>query len=125
MSESARVTALEAFMEFKSALSAFKAEAQDALCAVDMEIRRTVDWIESQRKYWHHEVRDRQEAVAEAKLALMSRKMMRFFDRPPDCTEQEEDLRLAVRRLEEAEDKVANCKRWAPLVQQAVEEYEG
>src|SRR5262249_31014026 len=40
-------------------------------------------------------------------------------------TEQEKALKKAQMRLEEAETKLANCRRWVPLLHHAVHEYQG
>ena len=43
----------------------------------------------------------------------------------PGTSDQERALYKAKMRLKEAEDKLANCKRWGPLLQHAVHEYHG
>ena len=60
----------------------------------------------------------------QAKQALRTRKIMKIFGKPPDCTEQEKALRIAKQRHEEAEQKLAACKRWAPQLRRHADEYE-
>jgi hypothetical protein len=125
MSEAAHVTAVSAIIEFRGALGTFHLEAREGLSAAGMEIRRAFDWLEERRQHWQRAVRDREEEVAQAKADLARRKLFKLFDRPPDCTEQEEALRLAKHRLAEAEAKAENCRRWLPALKRAVEEYDG
>ena len=55
-----------------------------------------------------------EEAVNQARMELSRRKLIRIGDRAPDCTEQEDILRRALRNLDEAEDKLARARRWQP-----------
>jgi hypothetical protein len=124
MARSAHVTSLAALAEFRANLGTFVEEGREALSANEMEIQRAFTWLEEKFRYWKKELYDRQEAVVTAKQNLASRKMFKTFGKPPDCTEQEKALRLAQRRLEEAEEKLANCKKWGPLLRRHVDEYE-
>src|SRR5579862_7139919 len=104
MSDKARVTALDALTDFRTALSIFKQDAQDALGAVELEIQRAQDWLDNQRAHWRREMTACEDEVTQAKAELARRKMFYLFDQPPDCSEQEKALRLALRRLEHAEE---------------------
>src|SRR4051812_12480026 len=115
MSESARVTALAALEDFRAALCGFQVEGRQSIEAVAMEVRRAFDWLAEQKESWQRAVRERGEDVVEAKNALERKKLFKLWDRPPDTTEEEEALRRARHRLEEAEDKVEACRRWLPL----------
>jgi hypothetical protein len=125
MSRSARVTSIETVDKFRSSLCEFGEDVKDTLCAVDMHIRRTFDWLADQGKFWQKEIRKRQEEVVRAKIELQSRKAMCKEGRGPGTTDQEKALRKAQARLKEAEDKLMNCKRWLPLLQHATKEYYG
>jgi len=124
-SEHARVTSIEALQEFRADLCKFGDRAKDGLSSVQLEMQRTLDWLEDQEKSWQREVRRWEEAVTQARAELARRKMIRIGDRAPDCTEQEDILRAALRRLDEAEDKLAKTSRWLPHFRRAVEEYQG
>jgi hypothetical protein len=125
MSESAKVSAIDAIGALREALVAFGEEAAGALGAAEAEIRRTEEWLEDQLKHWQHEVRLGEDAVFQAKTELTRRKMMRFGDGPVDTTEQELALRAAVARLEHAEDQVKISRRWVRMWPQAVLDYRG
>lgn len=121
----AHVTSIEALAAWKDSLCVFAAEGRDALTAVEMEIRRAVDWVEDQIKLWHAEVRKSEEAVVQAKAELTRRKMLPIVGKHPDCTEQEKALRKAQARLAHAEEKLETCRRWLPRLRKSIEEYEG
>jgi hypothetical protein len=125
MGRTARVTSIDAVQDYRTKLVEFGKEAKDALAAADMAIRRTFDWLAERGKHWHREIRVRQEEVVRAKNELASRKAMCKEGRGPGTTDQELALRKAQNRLREAEDKAASCKRWGPLLQHAVHEYQG
>jgi hypothetical protein len=125
MGRSARVTSIETVERFRNALCEFAKDAKDSLGAVDMQIRRTFDWLTERLKHWQHEVRVRQEELVRAKIELTSRKYANRDGKGPGTTDQEKAFRKAQARLQEAEDKVAACRRWHPLLDHAVKEYQG
>jgi chromosome segregation ATPase len=124
MSESAEVASIAALRDFHVSLTIFQEEVHKAVAAADMEIRRGQNWIDDRLRSWERAQRDFSEEVSRAKLALQSRKLFKLWDRPPDCTEQEEALDLAERRLEHAEERIASCKKWRMQYLKAVEEFE-
>jgi hypothetical protein len=127
MASSARVTSVQAIADFKVALLGFCQEAKEVLSTVEMEIRRTMDWVQrDQLPYWQREIRNRHEEVAQAKADLFRKQLTRISGQNPDYLEERKALRLAHFRLEEAEDKVQICRSWANRqLKQAVDEYEG
>ena len=127
MATSARVTSVQAIADFKVALLGFCQEAKEVLATIEMEIRRTMDWVErDQLPYWQREIRNRQEEVAQAKADLFRKQLTRISGQNPDYLEERKALRIANSRLEKAEDKVQICRSWANRqLTQAVDEYEG
>lgn len=121
----ARVTALGLLRDFRAALATFKCNAEDALTANALDIRRASDWLAAQRQFWIRAVRTCQDEVTHAKAELARRQIYTPGERQPDCTQQIKALRLAQARLEHAEEKVERCKRWEPAWRRAAEEYEG
>ncbi|GIW81022.1 MAG: hypothetical protein KatS3mg105_2829 [Gemmatales bacterium] len=124
MEPSAKLTSIDALRRFKGQIEVFGEEAKEALSANEMEIQRAFSWLEEQLKHWQKQLRIRQEEYAAAKKNLAQRKMMRVLGRRPDCSEQEEAFERAARRLREAEQKLANSRRWGPLLRRAVDEYQ-
>ena len=126
MTQSARVTAVDAIRDFQAALAGFCEEAREALDAVDMEARRILEWVQhDQLNYWRREVLNRQDELAHAKADLFRRQLARISGQHPDCIEQKEAVWAAQRRLEEAEDKIEKCRQWGRALLQALEEYQG
>lgn len=121
----ARVTSIQTVEEFRAALAEFVTDARDALCAADAEIRRSEDWLAEQQKHWQRELRKRQEDLLRAKNELAARKYQNRDGRGLGSTDQEKAVKKAQARLEEAETKLANCRRWAPQLHHAVHEYQG
>lgn len=125
MSDSARVTSIDALRDWKEALCVFQAEAGEALCATDMEIRRFQDWLAEQTKHWQNEVRRREDLVVIARSDLVRKKMLVTpTGREPDATEQEKALRKAQALLRHAEEMVERARKLAPVVHRAIEEYQ-
>jgi hypothetical protein len=125
MERTANVGSLEKIDEFRSQLCEFGAKARETLAAIDMYNQRTVDWLGNQIKVWHHQIKVRQEDLVRAKIELERRKHMSKDGRGPGTADHEKNLRKAQARLKEAEDRLANCRRWQPLLDHALHEYHG
>jgi hypothetical protein len=125
MSGSARVTSIDALKDFRTALCEFGVEAQEALAAVDMDIRRAEDWLRAQMEYWRRQARDRGEGLARAKAALVQREWGTQEGRGAGTTEAEIEVKHAKRSLQEAEDKIEAVRRWQQQLPRAINEYEG
>jgi hypothetical protein len=125
MTQGAQVTSIDALEEFRTALVKFGTEAQAALCAADIEIRRTLDGLDQQLRHWQTELRVRQEDVVRAKAELSRRKWGHRDGGGPGTTDQEIALAKAQQRLSEAEAKIVTIRRWQHLLPREVHEYEG
>jgi hypothetical protein len=77
-------------------------------------------------EYWKRAIRDRQEELAQAKADLFRKQLEGMgTDFKPDVTEQKKALRVATMRLEEAEQKLQNCRKWSRALERPYEEYKG
>src|SRR3954470_5097525 len=124
MADSAKVLSVDALKEFRLALIKFVEEARNALSGVDMELRRTRDWLErDQVSYWQMQVKRRHEAMMNARTELHRRQISQQGSEAKSDTEQKEALREAQRRLRIAEEKVAIVKRLIPIFHHAMSEY--
>lgn len=124
MAESAKVTKISAIHEFKPVLAGVCEAAVEALCAAELEARRTIDWLEhEQLSYWRRAVKHLQEKLAQAKNELNRRKLVRASGHKMDLTEQKEAVGLLERQLREAEQKAEATRKWARNLQRAVDEY--
>jgi hypothetical protein len=121
----ARVKSLDLIRQWQGALATFRVEAQDALTTAGLDARRAFDWLEDRHSAWAKAIRERYDEVTHAKAALARKQWVLPGQRQPDITEEMKALKLAQRRLAEAEDKIASVRRWGPALQRAVDEYEG
>ncbi len=123
MRQSARVLSTDALRDFRTVLAKYSAKARDALRAALMDVRRTLDWLETQLKTWTREADKRHEEVnrCRAELAVVRSAPEGWRSA---ATEREIDLRRAQARLREAEEKVAAVKRWRRMLPQALTEFE-
>lgn len=125
MSPAARVTSLEAIQVFRERLVEFGIDGRDALGALEYQVHRAVDWLAEKTQHWQRQIRERREEFHRAKLELDQRKYENRDGRGRGTTEPEKNFRKAQLRLQEAESKLALCKRWKPLLEHAVHEYFG
>jgi hypothetical protein len=124
MSTQASVHSVEALKELRAALALFAEDSLAALGGVDMEIRRTIQWLQHDRtSYWQQQIKRRREAVAAAQAEVFRRKLAQSRDHTPAYSEQKEILRKAEANLRDAEMRAALVKKWQPALQQAVLEY--
>lgn len=124
MSQSANVRSVEAIQHFKVSLTNFADDARNALGGVEMEIKRTRDWLlRDQLGYWQSQVKRRNEALSMARTELHRRRLSQQGSDAISDTEQKENVRNAQRKLEEAEQKVVLVKKWAPVLEHAISEY--
>src|SRR5262249_20899149 len=116
MADSAKVLSVDALKQFRIALITFVEEARNALSGVDMELRRTRDWIErDQLSFWQTQVKRRHERMMNARTELFRRQISQQGSEAKSDTEQKEALREAQRKLRVAEEKVEIVKRLIPF----------
>lgn len=121
MSSQANVHSIEALKEFRATLALYAEEAQGALGAVKMEARRTVQWLQHDRKpYWSEQIKRRREQVSSARAEVARRMLAKTPENTPAMSEQKELLRKAEAALREAEAKVVLIKKWEPALQLGV-----
>jgi hypothetical protein len=121
LSSQADVRSIHALKDFRAILALYSEEAQGALGAVKMEAKRTLNWVQHDRKtYWTEQVKRRREQVTSARAEVMRRKLAKTPEHTPAFSEQKELLRQAEAGLRDAEMKVALIKKWEPALQQAV-----
>jgi hypothetical protein len=123
MSQSARVSSIDALRALHAALVNFGPQAREALGAAAIEIRRVLEFTEDQLKYWQRQAEKRREDVNRARVDLTHARAMHDGS-STGCVEQELALRKAQARLREAEEKIVTCRRWLMLLPQAISEYE-
>jgi hypothetical protein len=125
MSQSANVNSIDAIKDFRASYCRFAEDTKNALGAVDMEVRRALEWLLHDRPmYWQMEIKRSKEALSEAQAELFRRKLQARPGSEVRDTEQKEKVRKAKHRLEAAEAKLEIVKKWTPVFQHAVTEYQ-
>lgn len=123
----ARVDSIDALKTFRVALIKFAEEANSALAGAEAEMQRIIGWLErEQLSFWQLQIRKRQEALGRAQEALRMKKL--FPDasgRTPTPVEEEKAVRRCKAALEEAEQKLANVKKYTRVMQREVMNYKG
>src|SRR5690242_9023597 len=123
----ARVDSFDALNLFKAALWKFQEAATIALGDAESELHRIQMWLETeQQSFWQGQIRKRQEIVSRCKEAVRMKKVFKdSTGRQQSAVDEEKALQIAVRRLEEAEQKLAYTRKWARALQKEIEMYKG
>lgn len=123
----ARVDSIDALRELRAALWKFGEAATQILSDVEAHMQRMLVWLETEQlQYWQGQIRSRGEAVTRAKEAVRAKRLFKIDEgaRPSDVEEQKA-LRLAQTRLEEANTKLANTRRYMLKLQKEILLYKG
>jgi chromosome segregation ATPase len=123
MRQAARVLSTDALRDLRSALARFSARARDGLRSALLETRHTLDWLDKQLDAWRREAEKRHENVLRCRSELTVARSAPENLRSA-ATEREIDLRKAMARLKEAEEKVEAVRRWKHMLPQIVNEHE-
>jgi hypothetical protein len=119
MADQVKVTSIGALEAFRANLIIFINKAHNSVDEVGDEVRRTRQWLQNdQRMHWEGELRRRQKIFNEAKQVLLSARMSGLKS---STSEQEAAVAKAKRAFHEAEEKLANVKRWARNYDNAVD----
>jgi hypothetical protein len=127
MSESAHIESIDALRHFRVALIKFAESAMSALGDAESDMINRLRWLENEQlSFWQLQIRRRHDELERAKEALRMKRLFRdSAGRTPHAVEEEKAVRLAQVRLEEAELKLANVKKYARILQKEIEVYKG
>lgn len=127
MDRTARVHAIEAVDAMATALRQFGEELAAALDNLQSEIRRSIEWIDiDRRKYWEHEVERSWNRLSEARCELQrAQTFLRVSGQTPACRDERKAVERAKMRLETSLEKVETVRQWAHSVQHGALELSG
>ncbi len=126
MAETANVRSIDAIREFRSSLITFSDDARNALASVEMELRRTRNWLErDQIPYWRTQIKKRNEQLSEARADLFRRRLSQSNSDAISDSDQKEAVKKMEARLRRAEQMLEKSKSWIPLLDHAIMEYHG
>ena len=125
MPQGAHVQSIELLRELQGVLWKFREACVGSLDDVESDLRRTVIWLETEQdSYWKSQIRIRHEALERAKEALRSKKIFKDASgRSQSVVEEQKALKIAMDRLEEAQQKLANVRKWVRALQKEIELY--
>lgn len=122
---SVNVRSIQTLTDLKTALAQFAGESREALQRMELETRRTLEWLEERCRHWEGQARRCEELARQAQAALQRCQASAYRDPKtgrvyvPDCSGPESALRQAMERLREAQAQLANARRWLSAVQEA------
>lgn len=127
MSEFARVDSIEALKELRVSLCKFAEAVDVGLGEAESEIQHTAIWLkQEQQAYWKAQIHKRTELVTRAKIELNKKKLQKTpLGGRYSCVDEEKALAAAQRRLDQAEQKLANVGRWIRQLEQEAFSYRG
>ena len=126
MGEFVAVESFEALQQLRTALCRFADLVGAGLDEADGELQRAAYWVKQEQSgYWKREGDKRAEQLARAKSILARKKLQTTaLGSRPSCVEEEKELTLAQRRVEEARQKVANVRRWSRRLDEETYSYQ-
>lgn len=110
MSQQAKVTSIDALDAFRAALVVFVTKARTAVDGVRDRIKRTRNWLQTEKRtFWEGEIRRRQRKLDQAQAELYSARLTKMTE---TITMRQAVVRKAKAAVDEAEQKLANVKKW-------------
>lgn len=123
---SADVRSIAAVEDLRTALARYGSAVNDAMAELELEIRRSLDWVEHDSlQAWKLEHERRSRKVERATAELASARIAAYDERAPAITDHRVALRRAKERLEEAEEKIKTVRRWTRKVHEEVDDFRG
>lgn len=125
MTQSARVTSIDALPLLAAALQKFRSEGANAVDDVANEVRRALEWVRhDQKDYWTTELRRAEDALSQAKVQLQqAMAVRRLADRAPSCDDEKRMVERAKRRVEVARRKLDAVRHWSIALEQAADDF--
>lgn len=112
MSESAKVTSLEALEAFRARLIVYREKASRVLDEVSDNVTRTRLWLETDRPaYWQNQIRRLSRELEQAQQELFSARLSGLRDSSVNQQMAVQKLRRSIRDAEEKSKAVKNWQR--------------
>ncbi|MBN1394581.1 MAG: hypothetical protein JW959_06130 [Pirellulales bacterium] len=126
MARRAKVTSIDALPLLTAALQKFRGESAVAMDDLEIELRRITEWIHHDRKqYWAKQRERAYENLSQARLQLQQARMSRRLgDQEPACIDEKRAVAKAKRRLEIAQQKIDEVRRWTVKIDRALDEFQ-
>lgn len=109
----AQVRSTDAIADFRAAVLRFQERVQGSLDALELELRRTAEWVEHERPtYWRTQLKIAEDSLHNSKLELERCLMMTVAGERPACREQKAAVRDWQRRIDLCREKVEMVRKW-------------
>jgi hypothetical protein len=127
MTDRVQVDSIDALKVFRVAVVKFAETCNVSMNDVESDFGRMMNWLETEQlSHWQTEIRKRTELLSRAKEALRMKKVFKDSSgRSPSAVDEEKAVRIAQIRLEEAEQKLLNVKKYTRVLQKEVQSYKG
>jgi hypothetical protein len=112
--ERADVRSIEVIDRFRVTLAEFVDAGRNALIEAESDLDRTIMWLDRDRvPHWTRQIRRREELVTRAKSELYRKQtQLSAKDGRPSVVEEQQNLRRAVAKLEEARRRLEATRTW-------------
>lgn len=121
----AKVISTQALLDAKAALLEFSSQAHAAYISVDADVARMGDILHRQLPAkWKGEIRKRHEEVEQWKQEI-SRKRLIAAPEPASIVYEQKKMKSAQARLEVAQRKAENTRKWAQIWDKEAQQYRG
>ncbi len=125
MDNAAKVTSIEALLQFKTALIEFSEAVQLSLGEANSDVNRVQGWLRNDRiNYWKQQIRYRNNRLADAKSELM-RAEISASDTRASAVVERKMVEKWKRQVAEAEQKVQNIKQWSMKLDREIPIFKG
>ncbi|MEX0745912.1 MAG: hypothetical protein WD118_09960 [Phycisphaeraceae bacterium] len=122
----ARVESVDAIRQFRAGLWQFAEDARNAMGDAQSDLNRTLQWLENEQgPWWKSQLQKRHDQVLEARRKLDEKRLYRAPDGGKASTvEEEAALKLAIRRRDEAEQKLLAVRQWRTRLNREAMQYQ-
>ena len=122
--QTANVASIEVLRTIRLALQQFQVEAENALTQLEIEGRRPVAWIDSDRTlYWPSEVRKASDRLSEARIALQRAEATTSAEESKYAYDERKALEKTKHRLRLCEEKVQAVQKWRVVIHKETDEF--
>ena len=127
--QGAEVRSIQALEDLRAGLVRFGGEAEAALRALEMELRRTQEYLGERRRYWEAKVRAAEEEYRRARRALEICRSRGYTDPKtgatyiPPCPQEVAWVERARRQLAECRARLREVLEWQRLVERSAADY--
>jgi hypothetical protein len=123
----AHVEDIDALRQLRTGMIKFGEAANIAMNDAESELRRVLTWLETEQdSFWQQQIRKRHEIVERCKEAVRMKKLFKSATgHTQSAIDEEKALKIAIKRLEEAQQKLLNVKKWRGKLAKEIDIYKG